>query len=150
MALSVKHLRAIQALLSSATLDQAAEKAGVDPVTLRRWRRQPTFQRALQQACQDSMALFQERVQLLTGHALSVLLAVAADPRQPAAARVAACRTIIESALRTQDLQGLRERLAALETELRTSALPLDGLEESAVNTLLADVLGLSRHDLPD
>jgi hypothetical protein len=134
-------------MLSSPTLAAAAQQLDVDERTLLRWRKQKSFQQALEQACRENMQLFQQRAQMTAGYAFHILLMVAADARQPGTARVAACRTIIEAALRTQELQHLRERLTALEAQLRAEAL--DGMDEAAVNAELATILGIPQSALP-
>jgi hypothetical protein len=50
MRIKPRQLRAIDAPLRGRSLDRAAAEAGVAPMTLRRWRRDPAFQAAYRDA----------------------------------------------------------------------------------------------------
>ena len=79
--ITMKQARAIEALRTSATVKEAARKAGVHPDSISRWRREPAFLKAMQEVTPLLMA--------------AALVDVATDPHADAVARVAAAKAIL-------------------------------------------------------
>src|SRR5262245_58732748 len=75
--LNRKREQAIAALLSEATVEQAAAKAGVGYATLRRWLQEPGFVGAYRHARRRRVEGAVGRIQVATGQAVDTLVAVA-------------------------------------------------------------------------
>jgi hypothetical protein len=112
--LTRKHEQAIAALLSEATVQQAAAKAGVSYATLRRWLKEPAFASAYRLARRELVEGAVGRIQAATGQAVDTLLAVARDGKKDSD-RVRAAAAVLDHALRgLADADGLQgERQAA-------------------------------------
>ena len=107
--------KALAALLTSPTKKAAAEKAGTNERTLRDYFKDVEFVEAYNQAfagvVQDATRAAQQTLQ----PALSTLKEIMEDADIAPAARVQACRTALEYAIRLTDQNDLAERLTALE-----------------------------------
>jgi DNA-binding MurR/RpiR family transcriptional regulator len=110
---------AIAALLTNATLGQAAAQVGVSEATLWRWLRDdPGFQEKYRLARQELIS--QAVAQLGAGctDAARALRTIANDPDAAPSARVSAARVILEMAFRGVELEDLTARITALERKL--------------------------------
>jgi len=108
--------QAISALLLHATLSEAATALAVDESTLRRWLREDTaFQTAYRDARRAVVQHAIAQVQRVTGEAVETLRTVMQDSESPASARVSAAKTILETALKSIEIDDLEARMAALE-----------------------------------
>lgn len=117
--LSPSQSRALVALLSSSTVGGAAKVVQVDPSTLWRWMREDEAFRAAYRAFRrQSLEVASARLQHATGTAVDTLVAIAKDKRQTGAARVAACRVILDTAFRAAELDDVAARLDALESKV--------------------------------
>lgn len=107
--------KALAALLTSPTKRAAAEKAGINERTLRDYFKDAEFVEAYNHAfagvVQDATRAAQQTLQ----PALSTLKDIMEDADIAPAARVQACRTALEYAIRLTDQNDLAERLTALE-----------------------------------
>ena len=107
--------KALAALLTSPTKKAAAEKAGINERTLRDYFKDAEFleeyNRAFAGVVQDATRAAQQTLQ----PALSTLKEIMEDADIAPAARVQACRTALEYAIRLTDQNDLAERLTALE-----------------------------------
>ncbi len=110
--------QAVFVLLETPTIAAAANKIGVNESTLRRWRAEPEFQRALEQARREAFDGALGRLQAGVGKAVDALLAVVDDDQAKPSARISAARTLLEHGHRADDALELRHRLAALEAAL--------------------------------
>ncbi len=113
--LSPQQSKAIAALLTSSSITQAADEAGVGHRTLFRWLADPTFDAAYKAAKRESVGQAIARLQQLSGAAVVVLGQVMADRRSPASSRVAAASKILDTAIKVVELEQIEQRLAALE-----------------------------------
>ncbi len=113
--LSPQQHKAIAALLTSSSITQAADEAGVGHRTLFRWLADPTFSDAYRAARRESVQQAIARLQQLSGAAVVVLGQVMADKRSPASSRVAAASKILDTAIKVVELEQIEQRLAALE-----------------------------------
>lgn len=111
-------LAAVLALASGADHTDAARAAGVTPRTLRRWRADPEFLAAITDATAGTITAAREALARSATSAVTVLLAIARDTTQPAAARVTAARTLLGLALE----QDLAARLDGIERALEAVA----------------------------
>lgn len=107
--------KALASLLTSPTKKAAAEKAGINERTLRDYFKDAEFVEAYNRAfagvVQDATRQAQQTLQ----PALLTLKEIMEDTDIAPAARVQACRTALEYAIRLTDQNDLAERLTALE-----------------------------------
>lgn len=113
--LSAQQQTALAALLSSPTLRQAGEKAGVSETTLWRYMQDETFSRRLREARREVVSHAVLRLQSAAADAVKTLHDIVLDAEAGAAPRIAAARIIIEQTFRALELDDLRARLAELE-----------------------------------
>lgn len=107
-----------RAIASGKGVTDADALAGVPKRTSYTWRRSPEFIRRVQElrsAMTDAaMGLLAES---LSG-AITTLVKISQDHETPVGARVAACRAILENALRFRETLEITTRLDALESRL--------------------------------
>lgn len=111
--------RALTALLTSKTRVEAAEKAGLDPRTLRRYFETDrefaeAYRRELSKLIDDAAA----QAKLALSPTLSTLQDITADTDQPGNVRVSAGRAVLEFALRLIEQADVVSKLDALEGQL--------------------------------
>ncbi len=117
-ALTPKQEALIVALLAAPTIQEAAKAAGVPERTAHRWLHEEAFTTAYMHARRDALRQATARLTRASSAVVSVLLQIAADKDASAAARVTACRTVLEFAYRAEELEDLAARLAALEHQM--------------------------------
>ena len=117
--LNAKQERALVALMTCHTLDEAADQASVGQRTLRRWLQQEAFQNAFQDLRREAMASASTYLRTLAWEAVSTLRAVMTDDANAPGSRVSAARTLLEHAQRAVEFEDLSLRVDALESELR-------------------------------
>ena len=113
--LSRKQDQVITALVTCASITEAAAQCGLADVTLRRWLKQEPFQAAYRDARRAVVQHAIAQVQRATGEAVETLRSVMQDAEAPASARVSAAKAILETALKGIDIDDLEVRIAALE-----------------------------------
>jgi hypothetical protein len=111
----------VTALLSHASVDDAAEAAGISHSTAWRWIRQPDVLARLREARRDAMNRAIARLQEAASGAVDCLCQVQRDGESESA-RVSAARTILEQALRAVELGDVLERLDAIERTVKSQA----------------------------
>ncbi len=116
--LTARREQAALALLETPTIAAAANKIGVNESTLRRWRAEPEFQQALEEARREAFSSALYRIQAGLGKAVDALIAVVEDDQAKPSARISAARTLLEHGHRAEDALEFRHRLAALELAL--------------------------------
>ena len=112
-ALGRKQEAAIVALLTAATIEHAAEAAGIGRATLVRWLRDRDFKRAYDTARREAL---DGALRALHGSALKAtrtLVALLDVSHEPT--RLGAARTLLELALRSHDDFDIRARLDRIE-----------------------------------
>lgn len=106
MAKDANKAKALAALLDSATITQAAQKAGLDRQTLYRYMRDDAeFSRAYKEA-QERIAL--EQVETITAErkrAKETIFAIMEDTTQPAAVRLKAAQSILDATAAQEERQ---------------------------------------------
>src|SRR5262245_5082366 len=113
--LSRKQDQIITALVSCASIAEAAGQCGLAEVTVRRWLKQDAFQQAYRDARQQVVQQAIVQVQQATGEAVATLRQVMQAAEAPASAKVSAAKTILETAVKAVELEDLEARIAALE-----------------------------------
>ena len=118
-ALSARQERALTALLTARSVDEAAKLARVGVRTLYRWLSEsPEFSSAYRQAVQAMRTALVATAQDASLHALAALRTIMEDREARATDRVAAATRILETTVqlvgRTQDRFGEAERVAPI------------------------------------
>jgi AcrR family transcriptional regulator len=113
--LTAKQEQAIIALVSSTTMEDAAKVAGVSDVTLWRWLKTEAFKSAYMEARREVVTQAIARLQHSCGAAVETLRTIAEDASAPASSRVAAARAILDTSIKSVELEDLAARLEVLE-----------------------------------
>lgn len=113
--LSVQETAAIAALMSSPTIETAAERVGLNERTLRRWLDREHFRRALRREQRAVMTSVTSQLQRLASKAVGALEGVLDDGEAPHASKVTAARAVLEMAREDIQLSELSERIEELE-----------------------------------
>lgn len=108
-----KQLPALEALFQGATMEVAANAAGVDARTVNRWKKMPAFQRELQ-ARADAMLSAAQR--MAAGEAVKCVETwreLRDDPKQPGVVRIAAADKVFSAAMAPamEDVRRMTRRM---------------------------------------
>ncbi len=109
---TARQKQAVLALLETPTIAAAANKIGVNESTLRRWRAEPGFQQAFEEARREAFGGALCRLQAGAGKAVDALLAVVEDDQAKPSARISAARALLEHGHRAKDALERRHRRA--------------------------------------
>ena len=115
--LSGKKLRAVQALISCDTIDEACKESGVTRSTMYRYLKEPLFKKELKIAKRQLINRAILRLQQTCGDATRALAEICRNKDAPASARVSAAKEILSSALKSIELEGIEERIKAVEEQ---------------------------------
>jgi hypothetical protein len=108
--------RAINALLSGDTIEEAAREAGISKRTLLRWLREPEFRAAYTQAKADVLKMASGILTRNMGRAAKVLSEIFdGAPTPHTGARVTAALGTLRMAFDSFELENLEERIRKLE-----------------------------------
>lgn len=105
----------ICALLVEPTIEKAAVKVGIGTTTAFRWLQDPEFQAEYQQARKQAVSQAIAQLQQATTQAVATLQAIMQDETAPAASRVTAARTVLDTSLKAIELEDLAQRIEKLE-----------------------------------
>jgi hypothetical protein len=119
MSLSHNQLRAIAALLTCRTRNEAAEQAGISPRTLRAYFEDAEFSEAYRKAFAGLLEDADRQAKRMLSPALDALEDIMKDAEISPAARVSAARAALEYGLRFHEIIELDLRLEALEREYK-------------------------------
>jgi hypothetical protein len=117
--LSARQEKALLALLTHPTVEQAAHAASVGLRTLWTWLKDPAFAEAYRAARREAVSRALARLQQGVSNAVSTLQAITADETAPTPARVSAAKIILELAVKSVELEDLEARLSTLERALQ-------------------------------
>lgn len=120
--LTARQALALSALLTHASLKEAAEASGVGERTLFRYLRDAYFAAIYQRARHEQLAQAVATLQIKASEAVNVLLQIATNEQEKATARVAAARAIVDGALKASELENIENRLTALEQTIKEAA----------------------------
>lgn len=113
---TARQTRAVLALLSAPSHEEAAQAAGISHTTLYRWlAHDELFIDAYREARRVAVEQAIARLQQSSSEAVEVLRSIMQGQGHPAAARVTAARTVLEMSLKAVELEEIAGRLAALE-----------------------------------
>lgn len=115
--LSERQLRAIDALLTHTSKQEAAEAAGIARRTLSKYLSQDDFKAALRAAQDALIADATANLKQASNPAITTLLEVCQDAENPPSVRVSASRAILENALRYSEFSDVLSELRRLEGE---------------------------------
>lgn len=110
-----KQAKGIEALLTSDTIEKAAQKTCVTRKTLYRWLKDDFFLKELKQAKRQLVRHGIIRLQRATKDAVKTLLEVCKNKDAPASSRVSAAREILKNTLKSIELEEIEDRLRTLE-----------------------------------
>jgi hypothetical protein len=113
--LTRKQDAAISCLLEQPTIKEAAVSCGIGEVTLWRWLQQQDFQEQYRQAKKQVVEQAIARLQQVTGEAVSTLREIMIDTGAPASSRVTAAKAVLETAIKTVEIEDLTARIEELE-----------------------------------
>jgi hypothetical protein len=108
----------VDLLLEGTTMDEAGVALQRNPRTLRRWKNEPAVRAALRERLAEST--FSSRVVLTSGSVWSAtaLVRIACGEEPADGSRVAACKAILDGALRLTKFDELTDRISRLEEAL--------------------------------
>jgi hypothetical protein len=107
------------ALMTHATLDEAAAVAGISPSTARRWYATDEVKAELRRRQEEAVSHSLSRLKSCMTEALDVLRCVMADAGYPPSSRVAAARAVLDNAFRAVEADNILERIEALEKQMK-------------------------------
>lgn len=113
--LSPKRVKALTALLTEPTLQQAARAAGVGDATLYRWLSDPVFREQFVELRRQVVDQAVSKISGILTEIVQTLYEIALDKEAPASARVASCRELLERTFQSITLAELNVRISNLE-----------------------------------
>ncbi len=116
--LTAKQVKALEALLDGANVQDAASAAGVNRKTVARWLQEPAYWKLYQVNSRRGLELAARRLTGKLDMAVDMVASVMEDDEAPAGVRLRAAQQVIEGSLKLLDATDIQERLAALEERL--------------------------------
>lgn len=113
-----KQIKALEALLDGANIQDAASAAGVNRKTLARWLQEPAFWKLYQVNSAKSLELAARRLTGKLDMAVDMLTSVMEDEDAPAGVRLRAAQQVIDGSLKLLEVTDIQTRLTALEERL--------------------------------
>ncbi len=107
--------RALAALLTHATKKEAAEAAGIDPRTMRRYFDDADFRRAYKKAFGSMVEDAARQAQQSIAPALATLREIVEDGEADAQPRISAARSLLEFSVKMTEQLDILDRLTELE-----------------------------------
>ncbi len=117
-ALRRNQARAVLALLSERTMEDAAAAAGVHRATLWRWAQEPIFRTAVANARRDVFSSTVNRLVMASTVAVDTLQTICGDPAVQPSVRVSAASSVLEHTRRAMEVDDLAGRLDDLEERM--------------------------------
>ncbi len=111
--------KALQALLTQPTKAEAAQAAGIDQSTLRRYLHDDAFVEEYRAAVVAMIDDASREARQILHPALTTLREIIEDKDAGATARITAARTIIDCAIRFTELNDIISRIEELEQEVQ-------------------------------
>lgn len=116
--LTGKKLKALDALISHDSIDQACKACGISRATMYRYLKEPLFEKELKAAKRQLINRAILRLQQTCGDAARTLGEICKDKEATAASRVSAAKEILSNALKALELEDIETRLKALEEKI--------------------------------
>jgi len=108
----------IAALLIEGSIERAAHSAGIGVATAWRWHSMKEFQAELKSRQKEITEHVVTSIKSAMSEALEVLRSIMSDAENPASARVAAARSILDNGFKAIETADILTRLEALESTL--------------------------------
>lgn len=121
--LSARQKRFLQALLTSKSAREAAQKAGIGEKTAYRWLRLPQVQSAIAEAEGQVLADTMRRLLGMTGVVVDTLHDLLNNPRLLPTERLKVAQAVLDNLLRLRNVTTLEARLAELEEQVKQVAI---------------------------
>ena len=121
-----KQEKAIAALLTHRSLEDAARATGIATKTLLRWLKNREFDEAYRQVRRAAFTQSLARLQQASGAAVSTLLKIMVDPTAPASTRVRAADSVLDHGARAMEIEDIEVRVAELERAAEANKLSPD------------------------
>ncbi|MGB8297373.1 MAG: hypothetical protein WCG85_18250 [Polyangia bacterium] len=115
--LSPAEVRFVDLSASGEPMEVMASALGVCTRTLRRWKKRPEVASAIRERTSESMALTRATLASAANRAARELDRLAGEA-EPDTARIAACKAVIENAVKFAEVEELTQRLAEIEARL--------------------------------
>ena len=116
--MSAEQRRALDALLAGADSVTAAAAAGCSERTLHRWKTEPAFRQALQDAQDAALDATTGALVAASVASVALLRRVVEDETAQMSHRLRAAGTLLDASLRWHELRSLAQRIGALEGAL--------------------------------
>jgi len=113
--LGSKQQRAILALLTSRSVEEAAGACHTPARTLHRWLKEPAFDAAYREAKHAEFSQAIARLHQMAGAAATTLGKVMVDPKTPPATKIRAADSILNHTAKAIEIEGIEARVSELE-----------------------------------
>lgn len=113
--LTDKQEKALAALLNQPTISAAADVLGIGLRTLHTWLTEPAFSEAYRVARREATSQAIARLQQASSEAVTVLTGIMLDQAAPKTVRVTAASKVIDTAIKSVEIDDLAARIAVLE-----------------------------------
>lgn len=113
--IGAKRERAIIALMSSRTVEEAARVAGISVRALYRWMAEPAFDAAYRKAGRAAFRQQVSRLRQASSAAVTALLKLVADPGSPPAVKARAAYYVLTMATKAIEIDDIEHRVSELE-----------------------------------
>jgi hypothetical protein len=107
--------RAILALLTARSIEDAARSSNIPPRTLYRWLKEPEFDAEYRRAKRAAYGQSVARLQQATSAAATTLLKTMIDASTPASVKIRAAEAILNHAAKAIEIEEIEARVANLE-----------------------------------
>lgn len=107
--------RIIAAILSTSSVQDAADMAGISPRTISNRLKEPDFKKKLDEARRELWKGYAKSLQSSVGKAIQTTVEIMENPEAPAQVRLNAAESIIRNSLRLNEQTDFSERLEAIE-----------------------------------
>ncbi|MDD2212178.1 MAG: hypothetical protein PHW39_02885 [Syntrophomonadaceae bacterium] len=102
-------------LLTEPNIREAAKKAGIGEATAFRWMQDSSFQESYRDARRQAVSQAISQLQQASTEAVATLRNIMNDEEAPAASRVTAARSVLDTSLKAIELEDLAQRIDKLE-----------------------------------
>ena len=116
--LSGKQEKAIVALVSNKSIDDAAKSSGIGRTTFFKWLQDDAFQDAYRRARTKIVQQAIAKMQNASGLAVSVLEEIMSDKEAPPSTRVNAAKAVLETSLKAVELEDILRRIERIESNI--------------------------------